>query len=152
MIYITVKKKLKPGTADAYLAASQTYTDATRAEPGNKFYEHYRSVDDPDTILTIEAFDDAAAGEAHVNSEHFQQGVGGSANQYVTERPDILYSTSRIATAGTRCRSSELTGGARSWPNLNGPMTACPRDQTPTGGHGSEPTPSSDLAQTVAAE
>ena len=91
MIYITVKKKLKPGTADAYLAASQTFTDATRAEPGNKFYEHYRSVDDPDTILTIEAFDDAAAGEAHVNSEHFQQGVGGSANQYIAERPDILY-------------------------------------------------------------
>jgi quinol monooxygenase YgiN len=91
LIYITVKKTLKPGTADAYLAASQPYTDATRAEPGNKFYEHYRSVDDPDTILTIEAFDDAAAGEAHVNSEHFQQGVGGSAQQYIAERPDILY-------------------------------------------------------------
>jgi quinol monooxygenase YgiN len=91
LIYITVKKTLKPGTADAYLAASQPYTDATRAEPGNKFYEHYRSVDDPDTILTIEAFDDAAAGEAHVNSEHFQQGVDGSAKQYIAERPDILY-------------------------------------------------------------
>ena len=91
LIYITVKKKLKPGTADAYLAASQAYTDATRAEPGNKFYEHYRSVDDPDTILTIEAFDDAAAGEAHVNSEHFQQGVDGSAKQYIAERPEILY-------------------------------------------------------------
>ena len=91
LIYITVKKKLKPGTADAYLAASQPYTDATRAEPGNKFYEHYRSVDDPDTILTIEAFDDAAAGDAHVNSEHFQQGVDGEAKQYIAERPDILY-------------------------------------------------------------
>jgi quinol monooxygenase YgiN len=90
LIYITVKKKLKPGTADAYLEASQAYTDATRAEPGNKFYEHYRSVDDPDTILTIEAFDDAAAGEAHVNSEHFQQGDG-DAKQYIAERPDILY-------------------------------------------------------------
>ena len=91
MIYITVKKKLVPGTADAYLAASQPFTDATRAEPGNKFYEHYRSVDDPDTILTIEAFEDAAAGEAHVNSAHFQQGVGGNAKQYIAERPDILY-------------------------------------------------------------
>ena len=91
MIYITVKKKLVPGTADAYLAALQPFTDATRAEPGNKFYEHYRSVEDPDTILTIEAFDDAAAGEAHVSSEHFQQGVGGDAKQYIAERPDILY-------------------------------------------------------------
>lgn len=40
LIYITLKKKLKPGTADAYLAAIQAYTDATRAEPGNKWYEH----------------------------------------------------------------------------------------------------------------
>ena len=61
MIYITLREKLKPRTADAYLAASKGFTDATRAEPGNMFYEHYRSVDDPDTILTIEAFDDAAA-------------------------------------------------------------------------------------------
>ena len=109
LIYITVKKKLKPGTADAYLAASQTYTDATRAEPGNKFYEHYRSVDDPDTILTIEAFDDAAAGEAHVNSEHFQQGVDGSAKQYIAERPDILYIDLPDRDGWTRCRSSEPT-------------------------------------------
>ena len=61
------------------------------AEPGNKWYEHYRSVDDPDTILTIEAFDDAAAGEAHVSSEHFQQGIDGDAKQYISERPYILY-------------------------------------------------------------
>ncbi|MCW2868089.1 MAG: sle [Marmoricola sp.] len=90
MIYITVKKKLKPGTAEAYLAASQAYTDATRAEPGNKFYDHFVSVDDPDTILTIEAFDDKAAGEAHVNSEHFQAGDS-DAKQYIAERPDIMY-------------------------------------------------------------
>ena len=47
LIYITVKKKLKRGVADAYLAASRPYTDPTRAEPGNKWYEHYRSVNDP---------------------------------------------------------------------------------------------------------
>ena len=91
MIYITVKKKLQPGAAEAYLAAHRAFTDATRAEPGNKFYEHYRSVEDPDTILTIEAFDDAAAGEAHVASDHVQQGVGADSRQYVAERPDIMY-------------------------------------------------------------
>lgn len=71
MIFITVKTKLKPGCADAYLAANRPFLEATRQEPGNKWYEHFRSVDDPDTILTQEAFDDAAAGEAHVNSDHF---------------------------------------------------------------------------------
>jgi quinol monooxygenase YgiN len=91
MILITVKTKVKPGSADAYLAANRPFLEATRQEPGNKWYEQFRSVDDPDTILTIEAFDDAAAGEAHVNSDHFQQGVDGDAKQYIAERPDILY-------------------------------------------------------------
>ena len=92
MIYITVKKKLKPGTADAYLEAARPFLEATRAEPGNKWFEHYRSVEDPDTVLTIEAFDDAAAGEAHVASEHFQALLEDDpSKQYVAERPDILY-------------------------------------------------------------
>jgi quinol monooxygenase YgiN len=92
MIYITVKKKLKPGTAEDYLAASRPFLEATRGEPGNKWFEHYRSVDDPDTVLTIEAFDDAEAGEAHVASEHFQRLLDDDpAKQYVAERPEILY-------------------------------------------------------------
>ena len=92
MIYITVRKKLKPGTADAYLAASRPFLEATRQEPGNKWFEHFRSVDDPDTILTIEAFDDAAAGEAHVSSDHFQDFLAhDDTRQYVAEVPDILY-------------------------------------------------------------
>jgi quinol monooxygenase YgiN len=85
------RRSSSPSTADAYLAASQPYTDATRAEPGNKFYEYYRSVDDPETILTIEASDDAAAREAHVTSEHFRQGIDGSGTQYITGGPDTLY-------------------------------------------------------------
>ena len=66
-------------------------TRATRAGPGNKFYEHFVSVDDPDTIRTIEAFDDKAAGEAHTQTDHFRNGVDGDAKQYVAERPDIMY-------------------------------------------------------------
>lgn len=92
MIYITVKRKLQPGTADAYLEASRPFLEATRQEPGNKWFEHFRSIDDPDTILTIEAFDDASAGEAHVDSEHFRDFLAhDDTKQYVAEVPDILY-------------------------------------------------------------
>ena len=92
MILITVRTKLKPGNADAYLAATRPFLEATRLEPGNKWYEHFRSVDDPDTILTLEAFDDPAAGEAHVNSEHFQQYlVDNQTKPLVAEVPDIIY-------------------------------------------------------------
>jgi quinol monooxygenase YgiN len=92
LILITVKTKVKPGTADAYLAAGRAFLEATRQEPGNKWFERFRSVDDPDTILTLEAFDDAAAGEAHVNSEHFQQFLDNDETRpFVAEAPDIIY-------------------------------------------------------------
>ena len=35
LILITVKTKVKPGSADAYLAANRPFLDATRQEPGN---------------------------------------------------------------------------------------------------------------------
>ena len=92
MILITVKTKVKPGSAEAYLAANRAFLEATRQEPGNKWYEQFRSVDDPDAILTLEAFDDAAAGEAHVSSEHFQQYLADNqTKQFVAEVPDIIY-------------------------------------------------------------
>ena len=92
MILITVRTKVKPGTADAYLEANRPFLEATRKEPGNKWYEQFRSVDDPDTILTLEAFDDAAAGEAHVSSDHFQQFLAHDETKpLVTETPDIIY-------------------------------------------------------------
>jgi quinol monooxygenase YgiN len=92
MILITVKTKVTPGSAEAYLAANRPFLEATRQEPGNKWYEQFRSVDDPDTILTLEAFDDAAAGEAHVRSDHFQHHVENNETKtFVAEVPDIIY-------------------------------------------------------------
>jgi quinol monooxygenase YgiN len=92
MILITVRTKLKPGSAQAYLAANRPFLEATRREPGNKWYEQFRSVDDPDTLLTLEAFDDAAAGEAHVSSDHFQQYLADDETKpLVAEVPDIIY-------------------------------------------------------------
>ena len=92
LILITVKTKVKPGQAEAYLAANRPFLEATRQEPGNKWFEQFRSVDDPDTILTLEAFDDSAAGEAHVASPHFQKFLEEDATRpLVAEVPDIIY-------------------------------------------------------------
>ena len=92
MILITVKTKLKPGQAEAYLAAHRPFLEATRNEPGNKWFDQYVAVDDPDTILTSEAFDDDAAGKAHVASDHFQAFLAGDqTKQYVAQRPEIIY-------------------------------------------------------------
>jgi quinol monooxygenase YgiN len=50
----------------------EEFTAATRAEPGNVCFDWYRGVDDPSEYVLVEAFEDAAAGEAHVGSDHFQ--------------------------------------------------------------------------------
>lgn len=70
MISITVKFPLKPEFADDWPEISREFTEATRAEPGNMWFEWARCVDDPTSYLLTEAFDDDAAA-AHVNSAHF---------------------------------------------------------------------------------
>lgn len=72
MIFICVKFKVKPEHADEWPALTKDFTEATRAEPGNIFFQWSRSVDDSDEYILIEAFQEDAA-EAHVTSDHFKQ-------------------------------------------------------------------------------
>ena len=73
MILVVVKNPIRPKFADDFPHLVEEFTTATRAEPGNICFDWYRSVDDPNMYVLVEAFEDAAAGEAHVNSEHFKQ-------------------------------------------------------------------------------
>lgn len=74
MIFIVVKFKTKPGWTDQWLELVTPFTQATRAEPGNKWFDWSRSVDDATEFVLVEAFDDDGAA-AHVNSEHFQEAM-----------------------------------------------------------------------------
>ncbi len=47
MIFITVKWPVKPEHADQWLDLVKDFTEATRAEPGNLWFDWSRSVDDP---------------------------------------------------------------------------------------------------------
>ncbi|MEO5652013.1 MAG: putative quinol monooxygenase [Marmoricola sp.] len=85
MIFICVKWKLKPEYADQWVELSKEFTEATRAEQGNLFFDWSRSVEDPNQYVLIEAFRDDAA-EAHVNSAHFKQAQA-DFPQYVAETP-----------------------------------------------------------------
>lgn len=87
MILIIVKWKVKPEYADRWPELTRSFTEATRAESGNKFFEWSRSVDDPNQYTLLEAFDDDAAGP-HVNSDHFKQAQA-DLPQYVQETPQI---------------------------------------------------------------
>ena len=91
MILIVVKFPVKPEHVDQWLDATRDFTEKTRAEPGNRFFEWNRSVDDPHTFVLVEGFaDDGAA--AHVGSDHFQQGLD-AMRPLVSRTPDIISGT-----------------------------------------------------------
>ncbi len=90
MILIVVNWQIKPEHAQAWPEIVADFTESTRAEPGNKWFEWSRSLDDPTKYVLVEAFDDDAA-EAHVSSEHFTTAMA-ELGQYLTERPKILNS------------------------------------------------------------
>ncbi|MFN8637613.1 MAG: putative quinol monooxygenase [Chloroflexota bacterium] len=88
MIFITVKWQIKPEFAESWPEISRVFTEATRAEPGNLWFDWSRSLDDPNEYVLVEAFKDGDAGSAHVNAPHFK-----TAQQ---ELPKYLVATPKI--------------------------------------------------------
>lgn len=72
MILIVAKFRVRPGDADRWPQIAAEFTEATRAEAGCLWFDWSRSVDDRTEYVLVEAFRDAAAGSAHVQSAHFQ--------------------------------------------------------------------------------
>lgn len=89
MILIVVKFQVTPELADRWPDITREFTEATRAEPGNKWFEWSRSLADPDEYVLVEAFDDDAA-EAHVTSDHFQQAINGPMKDALVSTPKII--------------------------------------------------------------
>lgn len=88
MIFIVVKFKVKDEYADNFPELVREFTEATRAEPGNLWFDWSRSVDDANTYVLVEAFRDDAA-EAHVKSDHFKKAMQ-EQPQYLQETPRII--------------------------------------------------------------
>lgn len=72
MIFIAAKFTVRPEFSKDWLARVSEFTQATRDESGNLWFEWSRSVDNPDQFVLIEAFRDSDAGVEHVNSHHFK--------------------------------------------------------------------------------
>jgi len=72
LIFITAKFRVKAEDADHWPEISRSFTEATRSEPGNLWFDWSRSLDDPAEFVLVEAFADSDAGAAHVQSDHFR--------------------------------------------------------------------------------
>lgn len=90
MISIVVKFDVRPECSEDWIDRTHDFTEATRDEPGNLWFEWSRSVENPDQFVLIEGFLDAEAGAAHVNSEHFKEAIRQTPPMLVST-PQILY-------------------------------------------------------------
>lgn len=97
MIFIVVKFDTKPEWAERWPALVAAFTEATRAEAGNLWFDWSRSLESPCEYVLVEAFRDGDAGSAHVNSDHFKRAMA--------EMPQALASTPKIIS-----QSIEATG------------------------------------------
>jgi len=88
VIFIVVKWTPKPEYVENFPDVVADFTKATRAEPGNLFFEWSRSLENPSEYVLVEGFRDGDAGGEHVNSEHFKT--------FVAEAPKLLASTPLI--------------------------------------------------------
>jgi quinol monooxygenase YgiN len=89
MIFIVVKFPVRPERAEDWLSLVADFTAATRAEPGNILFEWSRGAEDSNEFILVEAFRDAAAGAAHVGSDHFKAAMA-SLPDAIARTPQIV--------------------------------------------------------------
>ena len=68
---VSAKWRAKAGKEDRLLEVIREMTPASRAEPGNVFYQAQRSLEDPRLFYLYEQYTDEAGYQAHQDSEHF---------------------------------------------------------------------------------
>lgn len=87
MYFIVVKWQTKPEWTDRFMDLVKGFTEATRGEPGNLWFDWSKSLERENEFILVEAFtDDGAA--PHVNSEHFAKAM--------KEFPKALASTPEV--------------------------------------------------------
>ena len=85
--------RAKNGAEAQVLEAIRKLTPISRQEPGNRFYQAYQDPAEPSVFRLFEIYDDEAAYQAHVASEHFQQYGFGQAIPLLEDRERFFYET-----------------------------------------------------------
>lgn len=64
--------RTRPGAGDALVEAFAPCIRGSRAEPGCRWYELFRSTEDPESFVVFEGWDDPEALEAHTRTPHYR--------------------------------------------------------------------------------
>ena len=70
---VAVKWVAKEGEEEAVGAAIERLAGASNAEPGVQHYVAHRDPDDPRAFFIYERYDDEAACQTHVETDHFKR-------------------------------------------------------------------------------
>jgi quinol monooxygenase YgiN len=88
MILIVVKLPIRANRRAAWLAGITRYTDSVRHEPGGPEFACFQRIETPDTFVLVEGFASPAAGERHVQTDHFKE--------FLTWLPTVIAAPPRI--------------------------------------------------------
>jgi quinol monooxygenase YgiN len=92
--------RAKEGKAERLAALIEELAPPSRGEPGNRFYQAQRSVDDPQLFFLYEQYADEAAYEAHMATEHFTRLVKEEAIPELLESRERAFYTTIIDERG----------------------------------------------------
>jgi quinol monooxygenase YgiN len=90
---VTATWTAQPGQEDVVLDAIRHLTPASRAEPGNRFYQAYLDPRTPGVFRLFEIYDDEAAYQAHGASAHFATWGHGQAIPVLAARERAFFET-----------------------------------------------------------
>lgn len=83
----------RAGAEEVVRAALEKLSAASRDEPGNLYYQAYRSDEEPSTFRIFEVYTDEAAFAAHAASPHFERWALGQAIPALETRHRDFYET-----------------------------------------------------------
>ena len=88
---LVVTWRARPGEEERIAGILRQMVPATQAEPGCEHYYAHRSQDDPRDFVLYERYRDAAAFQAHQETEHFRRLVVGEAIPRLERRVRAFY-------------------------------------------------------------
>jgi quinol monooxygenase YgiN len=83
----------KDGNEEEVLEALRVLAPLSRQEPGCRFYQAYRSPEQPRVFHLFEIYDDQDAVRAHADSPHFQEHARGRAIPLLESREREFFET-----------------------------------------------------------
>jgi (4S)-4-hydroxy-5-phosphonooxypentane-2,3-dione isomerase len=91
VITVIVHYRVRPGTAERVRGVLARHARASVGEPGCLGFLAFQDAEDPERFALYEAYEDAAAFEAHRRTEHFRVNIEQTIDPMLAEREWRVY-------------------------------------------------------------